>query len=219
MISLILADAEIEPIPSICSDGKGLPRACSVKDEQLRGILVLDSYLHRHILEGLEQAERRGRPDIVHSFLLLVQGSEACRKGRLRSYIHTKSDEVVVVGQGYAPEQNYLAFLKSLSDLFSAGNLGTEAEGMRIREHMPLKELLEELAPDEVVVLTPSGYRMDLVKVLEASKDRHLAVIIGGFPKGDFHSPVHELADVRISLGDKLLTVPDVTARVLSSIP
>ena len=81
MISLILADAEVERVPMLCSDDMASPRVCSVKDAELGGVIVLDSYIHRHLMQGLEDAERRGRPDIVHSFLLLSQGSRACEGG------------------------------------------------------------------------------------------------------------------------------------------
>jgi rRNA pseudouridine-1189 N-methylase Emg1 (Nep1/Mra1 family) len=84
---------------------------------------------------------------------------------------------------------------------------------------MDLKALLGRLMPDAVIVLTPSGERNDLRRVLSGSGGKHLAVIIGGFPEGDFHSPVYQMADVKVSLGDELLTVPDVTSQVLTAIP
>ena len=80
MISLILADAEIERVPPSGPEGSPLPRIYGAEDAELGGVIVLDSYIHRHLLEGLEGAARRGRPDIAHSFLLLAQGSRACRE-------------------------------------------------------------------------------------------------------------------------------------------
>ncbi len=219
MISLILADAEVERAPLLCSDGTAPPRVCSVKDAELRGVIVLDSYIHRHILQGLDDAERRGRPDIVHSFLLLAQGSRACEDGKLASFIHTRGGEVITVGRKYRPDQNYIAFLRSLGELFEKGHLDGEEEGLVLERDMDLKALLGRLMPDAVIVLTPSGERNDLRRVLSGSGGKHLAVIIGGFPEGDFHSPVYQMADVKVSLGDELLTVPDVTSQVLTAIP
>lgn len=219
MISLILADAEVERVPSLCSDGTAPPRVCGVKDAELRGIMVLDSYIHRHIMEGLDDAERRGRPDIVHSFLLLAQGSRACRDGNLASYIHTRGDEVIRVGTRYEPDQNYIAFLRSFGELFEKGNIDGGEGGLALERDTDLRTLLERLMPDEVIALAPSGERLDLRQVLGGSKQKHLAVIIGGFPEGDYHSPVYQMADVKVSLGDELLTVPDVTSQVLAAIP
>ncbi len=219
MISLILADAELERIPSICPVGEGPPRVCGTKDAELRGIIVLDSYLHRHLMEGLEEADRRGRPDIVHSFLLLAQGSEACKQGRLRAFVHTRGDEVVFVGGRYRPEPSYVPFLRSFGRLLEEGTIGEGEEGLRLERDMDLGSLIKRLSPDQVIALSPSGNERDLAKALSPSSQMHLAVIIGGFPEGDYHSPVYELADIVVSLGDELLTVPDVTAQVLGSLP
>jgi len=219
MISLILADAEIERLPMTCSDRGGPRIACSVKDEEPRGVIVLDSYLHRHILEGLEDAERRGRPDIVHSFLLLAQNSKACREGRLRSYIHTRGDEVVLIGSRYRPDQDYISFLRSFGELLDNGMIGSGEEGLRLERYIDLRSLIGALMPDQVIALTPWGVKRDLTEVLKPSVEKHLAVVIGGFPEGDFHSPVYEMTDEKVSLGDELLTVPDVASQVLGSIP
>ena len=219
MISLILADAEVERVPSLCSDGTAPPRVCSVKDAELRGIIILDSYIHRHIMEGLDDAERRGRPDIVHSFLLLAQGSRACKDGKLASFIHTRGGEVITVGSRYNPDQNYISFLCSFSELFEKGSIDGEEEGLVLERDMDLKALLGRLMPDEVIVLTPSGDKQDLRQALNLANEKHLAVIIGGFPEGDYHSSVYQMADVKVSLGEELLTVPDVTSQVLTAIP
>jgi len=219
MISLILADAEVERVPLLCSDDMASPRVCNVMDAELSGIIVLDSYIHRHLMQGLDDAERRGRPDIVHSFLLLSQGSRACEGGKLASYVHTRSGEVITVGRRYRPDQDYIAFLRSFSELFEKGHVDGKEEGLVLEKDLDLKALLGRLRPDEVIVLTPSGDRNDLRQVLSGSDERHLAVIIGGFPEGDYHSPVYKMADVKVSLGDELLTVPDVTSQVLAAIP
>lgn len=218
MISLILADAEMERVPLFDRTGEG-PVVRDMRGEDLRGIIVFDSSLHRYIVEGLDEAERRGRPDIVHSFLLLVQGSEARRQGKLKAYIHTRGDEVVFVGGRYQPEHDYLTFLRSLGMLLDEGRLGEGDRGLLLERHMELGRLLEIIRPDKVVALTPTGESRDLAKALKPAVEKHLAVIIGGFPEGDYRSPVYELADERVSLGDELLTVPEVTSRVLGSIP
>jgi rRNA small subunit pseudouridine methyltransferase Nep1 len=219
MISLILADAEIERVPRSCLEGADPPRICHVKDAELRGIIVLDSYIHKHVLEGLEQAERRGRPDIVHSFLLLAQGSRACAEGKLRSYVHTRGDEVVLVGSEYRPEQSYIDFLRSFGELLEKGAIGETKTGLRLEREMDLRALVGRLNAKKVIVLSPSGEERELRELFQGSGHDHLVVIIGGFPEGDYRSPVYEIADEKVSLGEELLTVPDVTSQVLSSIP
>ncbi|HUL39442.1 MAG TPA: hypothetical protein VLU38_04035 [Methanomassiliicoccales archaeon] len=218
MISLVLVDAEIERLPLFVQESEKA-RTNGADDEDLQGIIVLDRALHRYLVEGLEDAGRRGRPDIVHSFLLLTQGSKAIRQGKLSTYIHIRSDEVVFVGNRYRPEHQYIPFLRTFSELLENGNVGKGGRGLRLERSMDLKSLLRRLVPDKIVALTPTGEKRDLAQVLRPSIEGHLAVLVGGFPEGDYHSPVYEMADERISLGDELLTVPDVTSRVLASIP
>ena len=217
MISLLLVDAELERVPDICQEDGG-PQV-SEGDRELRGMIVLDSYLHGHLMEGLEGARRRGRPDIVHSFLLLAQGSAACREGRLRAFVHTRADEAIMVGPRYRPDPSYAGFLREMEALLTEGELGTGQEGLVLREGLSLEGLLDEISPDKVLALSPHGERVELRQALASSALGHVAVLIGGFPEGDYRSPVYQLAHASVSLGEDLLTVPDVTARVLSALP
>jgi hypothetical protein len=42
--------------------------------------------------------------------------------------------------------------------------------------------------------------------------------LIGGFPEGDYISPVYELSDISVSLGSRLMKVPEVAAEVLQAV-
>lgn len=218
-VTLILADAELEALPVSCDASSEPPRVCRMTDQGLRGIHILDSYLHKALLEGLEDAERRGRPDIVHSFLVLAQNSQANREGKLAVFIHTRGDEVIRVGRKAKIDQNYMAFLSMMSELLSQGHLGSGEERIRIDEHMTLAALLHMLSPGLIIAMSPSGQQVVLKQLLSENEAKQVAIIIGGFPEGDYRSPVYRLADRSVSLGDELLTVPEVTAQVLSSIP
>lgn len=215
---LILADSELEALPGRAGAAE-LPRVCSTTAKGLEGIHVLDSYLHREIVEGLEGSERRGRPDIVHSFLVLALNSRQAREGQLGVFVHTRGDEVIRFGKKARVDQNYLAFLGMMGRLLDEGGIGEGEERVTMEERMTLKALLQEIGPDLAIAMSPSGERLSLADALHDNAGKKVAIIIGGFPEGDFRSPVYGIADMVISLGDELLTVPDVTAQVLSGIP
>jgi len=84
---------------------------------------------------------------------------------------------------------------------------------------MTLAALLQALSPGLIIAMSPSGQQVVLKQLLSENEAKQVAIIIGGFPEGDYRSPVYRLADRSVSLGDELLTVPEVTAQVLSSIP
>lgn len=191
MLRIILAEAELELLP-------GTERG----DAQ-----VLDSYLHRELLNALPDGRRRGRPDIVHQTLSLCQGSRLNRTGRLRAYVHTRDDIVIEVGPSTRVPPNQMEFLTLMGGLLD----GRDVEGYEVRS-MTLRSLTEELAVP-VVAMSPDGQDVRLSDVMRGHDD--LAVVVGAFPCGDYCGPVYELADIAVSLGPDLLTVPAVVSEVL----
>ncbi len=168
---------------------------------------VYDKHLH-----GEREGSRRGRPDIVHAFLSLCQSSVANHEGKIRTWVHTRNDLVIEAERRAEVPPNYAAFLQLMSQVLDVGG---EAGFFLRRE--TLRALLERIAPQQVVVLTPLGKRTSLEKLLE--KEEETVVIIGGFPEGDYLSSAYELATHSVSLGSNLLTVWTVTCQVLCSIP
>jgi rRNA small subunit pseudouridine methyltransferase Nep1 len=198
---LILADAELELAPA-SPDGTG-PRTFGE-------VPVLDAFFHRHLVQGMPEGERRGRPDIVHQCLALCQGSALNRRGMLRVFVHTRQDQVIAVGPEARVPPNYVEFLLAMGRLLQ----GEEVKGFTVSERS-FRHLMDEVNADRVVALTPSGEERDLREVLAAPGT--VAAVMGAFPCGDYRSPVYELADVRVSLGPELLTVPAVLSEVLAA--
>ncbi len=190
MIHILLAYAELELLPNQESSKE-----------------VFDQHLH-----GEREGSRRGRPDIVHAFLSLCQSSVANHEGKIKTWVHTRNDEVIEMERRAKVPPNYAAFLKLMSQVLTAG----EEAGFFLRRET-LRDLLERIAARQVVVLTPLGERTSLGTLLE--KEEETVIIIGGFPEGDYLSPAYELATHSISLGSNLLTVWTVTCQVLCSIP
>lgn len=192
-LHLILAEAELELVPVPARSGSDVP--------------VLDAYFHRRLLDVLPDGQRRGRPDIVHQVLSLCQGSRLNRAGGLRAYVHTRDDIVIEVGPSTRVPPNQMEFLTLMGGLLD----GRDVEGYEVRS-MTLRSLTEELAVP-VVAMSPDGQDVRLSDVMRGHDD--LAVVVGAFPCGDYCGPVYELADIAVSLGPDLLTVPAVVSEVL----
>jgi rRNA small subunit pseudouridine methyltransferase Nep1 len=175
---------------------------------------ILDAFYHRDIMPSLPGGSRRGRADIVHSTLLLCQGSDLNREGRLKVLVHTRNDKVIVIGRETDVHPNYVRFLQEMGSLLK----GAAVPGY-ISSTSDLRTLATDMHADLVVALSPHGEDWPLAEVFEGAGDGTVLAIIGAFPEGDFVSPVYEIADVKVSLGPKLLRVPDVTARVLRAVP
>jgi rRNA small subunit pseudouridine methyltransferase Nep1 len=214
MIDLILVDAELETLPKRQGKKGKLKEALSVEK-----VGILDSTLHQPLMKGLPEAERRGRPDLAFTFMYLCQRYARQHQGRVRVFVHTRHDRVIrIEGLAGVPE-NIISFLVLMTQLFEKKTLGTPGGSYRLYEGVDLKTLLAQLEPDLIVALSPNGEDVDLKTELEAHEGQEVAVLLGGFPEGDYKSPVYELADVVVSLGPQLLSVPEVTDKVLDSLP
>ena len=193
MLRLILAEAELELVPVLERAGTDIP--------------ILDAYFHRELADALPDGRRRGRPDIVHQALSLCQGSRLNRAGMLRTYVHTRDDMFIEVEASARVPPNQVEFLMLMGRLLD----GRDVEGYKARG-MTLRSLLDRLDVP-VVAMSPDGEDVQLAGVMSEHED--LAVVVGAFPCGDYRGPVYELADVAISLGKELLTVPAVVSEVL----
>jgi len=191
---IVLVDAELELAPG-GADGP-MP--------------VLDAFYHKDAMRSLSESSRRGRGDIVHSTLLLCQGSELNRDGDLRVCVHTRDDRVIEVGRETDVHPNYVRFLQDMGPLLH----GVPVDGYRLTAKN-LRTLMREIDADLAVALSPSGEDVPLDTVFKGAGDGTVVAMIGAFPEGDFTSPVYELADQKVSLGPVLMRVPEVTARVL----
>jgi rRNA small subunit pseudouridine methyltransferase Nep1 len=169
-----LADAELELIPQEIRFHPVIQRSGKKRRKSPRQML-LESDLHKSALRKLDGGDRRGRPDIVHFFLLLAMDSILNKKRVLRTLIHTRNDQLISVQPETRIPRNYNRFVGLIEDLFQ-----------------------RRAVPPEEPLLT------------------HVAVIIGGFPEGDFISPAEDIADRSVSIFSEELTVWTVTSEVLA---
>jgi len=217
MLSIILADAELETIPQELWRSPAI-RAASRKTGKKPGQLILDASLHHSALKDSADWKRRGRPDIVHFFLMLCLDSVLNQLGQLNIYVHTRNDLVIEPASDVRLPKNYNRFLGLMEQLFARGQVPAEGEPLvTLRRRLPLKRLVAELDPDEIIALSPDGDSERLDRLFSGMIDKNVACIVGGFSSGDFSSPVYELCTKKISIHPELLKVWTVTSEVLVS--
>ena len=189
MLHLVIADSELELVPESIADHPAVVNYARRRGKKPEEV-ILDSSYHHSALRKLEDGERRGRPDIVHICLLNALESIANKEGKLRVYVHTRNDEVIYIKPETRLPRNYNRFLGLMESLFKNRVVPKDLALLRIEEKT-LNELVEEIAPDEVFVMHERG---ELVKPREFGKVlaelENPLVIVGGFPHGDFRSPV-----------------------------
>ena len=212
MLTLVLADAEVEPVPPALV-GHPSVRASAKKRGRSPGTILLDSSLHHLALKRFAEGERRGRPDIAHLFTLLCLDSVLNVQGQLRTLIHTRNDDVIHVAAETRIPKNYPRFVGLLEDLFQKGAVPEDKPLLTLERGVSLERLLADL-PSPKWAFSETGERINLWTEL-ASLEGDLTAIVGGFPHGDFRSPVAKLCDRIVSIHEAPLRAWTVTSEIL----
>ncbi|HIP89062.1 MAG TPA: 16S rRNA methyltransferase [Thermococcus paralvinellae] len=187
MLHLIIADSELELVPESILKHPAVVNYAKRRGKKPEEVL-LDSTYHHSALKKLEDGNRRGRPDIVHLCLINALESILNKEGMLRIYVHTRNDEVIYIKPETRIPRNYNRFVGLMESLFK--NKSVPLELLRL-ERKTLSQLLNEIKPDAVFIMHENGKPMKPKDFGELLKGfREPAVIVGGFPHGDFKSRV-----------------------------
>ena len=181
--------------------------------------MLLDASHHHPAFNKLRDGERRGRPDIVHIAMLLLLDSDINAQGRLKTFVHTRNDDVIAIKPDTRLPPNYIRFVGLIEQLFEQQVVPSRENALlELRRKVPLDMLVGALKPDEVIVLDPEGERTPLAEVVSSSDAQRTVVVMGGFSKGTFRSDIRKLKPKRISLGDRVLKVWTVASKALRAI-
>jgi rRNA small subunit pseudouridine methyltransferase Nep1 len=211
-LNFILAESALELVP------KEIQRSAAVlSDSRRRGIdpsrILLDRSFHHSAMAGLNEGEKRGRPDLVHAVLLSVAATPLYLDGSMKVYVQTCQNLVLEIEERTRIPKSYLRFRglaeKLLLERPQGGLVKVYPAGMR--------ELVRRVViPDLVVGLSTQGGRMsleELAKMLTAA--RSPCLVVGGFPHGHFSPETLRLTDKLVRIDARPLEAHVVTARVV----
>jgi len=209
MLNMIIADSEVELVPEEIAGHPAIRRRARNRRKDPRELL-LDSNLDYPAMRNLVGGDRRGRPDIAHFCLIIALDSIPSREGGLNIHVHTRNDVVLSFKPVTRLPRAQARFYGILEKILSTGS-GTDLIGYR---RMGLEELCSEISPERTLVLSGSG---DMVDLREQMMVEDILVIVGGFPKGQFISPVDKIADATISCHPDSLDAWTAVSEVICS--
>jgi rRNA small subunit pseudouridine methyltransferase Nep1 len=169
-------------------------------------------------MDKLENKEKRGRSDIIHSCLLNALESITNKKyNNVLTYIHTVNDEIIRVNPKVRLPKHYERFKGVMAKLLYYGEIKHGSEYLFKKLDLSLEEFLGEF---DVILLSERGKLVTnlekKVKEIYSSYSNPLFVI-GAFPKGDFRDIFYERAKEVISISDIPLTAWVVTYELITS--
>ncbi len=214
MLHLIIADAELEQVPREIASHRAFQWQARRRGRHPTEIL-LNSSLHYPAMRGLPDADRRGRPDIAHTCMLLALDAPLNREGLLRTYVHTRHNKLINIDPSVRlPKMSY-RFEGLIEHLFLTGTAPPEKPLLRL-EDASLGALIERLKPKKTITFSDKGEKKPWKDVFGGlSKEDEVCVIVGGFPHGDFLSDVSGLSDELVCIDPELLCAPTVVARAI----
>lgn len=219
-LTILLADAAIEPFPQeLLKDIKA--RQYLSKMKKSSDNILLDMSYHSHLAENLPDADRRGRPDIVHFALLSCFGSILAREHRLNVIIHTYHDKVIYLHPDIRPPKNIDRFNGLLIQLFKEKQVPPESqEPLMNLSKSSLSDFVSELKDkhDLVIEFSVKGEQMSSS---EYSKLIHEAtnplLIFGAYPQGEIRGLHDSLVDRKVAIYEEGLDLFAVISQILAN--
>lgn len=213
MLTIIIADAELETIPAKMMDDPAIRKYAKGRKKPAREILLDSNYMHTAIDRYFPgQSSRRGRPDIILFLLQVAMESILNKRGELRVYIHTRNDRCITVNPEVRLPKAYNRFVGLMETLFSRGEVSSGEQVLLSVEDATIGEVVKDKGKGDLVIFSPDGEKAKMKDAMGGDGD--VTVIIGGFSEGDYVSDVYSLAK-SYQIFPEELTIWSVAAEVI----
>lgn len=213
---LVIVEAAIELVPKRIQDHPAV-RIYAAKRGKKPGEVLLDRSYHHAAMKKLQEAEKRGRPDITHFILLEALGSPLNKFRMLDLYVQTRSGHVIWMNPETRLPRVYERFKGLIEKLYKDLIIKADDKILMRLEKKSIENLIKEVNPDLRILLSEEGKLMkwnELGEIL-ISKQRPL-IMIGGFPRGRFREETIKNADEVISIWPEPLEAWVVSSKILS---
>ncbi len=216
---LVIIESALEPLGSLAKPGY---RAQGRKQKSIKNNAkaILDVSIHNHLMQGILDKNKRGRPDIIQNSLLLALGSRLNKEGYLRVHVHTRNDEIITFNPAVRIPRNYNRFIGLMQQLFDIKRIPPDSENALISiQTLTLEAFLKTLNPDLIIIFNEKGSEMTIQQLMETfSEKKRVVILIGGFPHGEISQKNLDLADLKLSIYRESLDTLVVLSYALNTI-
>ena len=215
-IVILLTEAALETVPRELLNDPAIIRDAKRRRKDPR-YLILDRARHHRAMIKLPNAEKRGRPDILHQALLLIQGSLLTRNNLVKTYVHTINDLVIDVDPDVRPPRNYDNFMGLMSQLFEEGKVPPYGKSLLKFVNGIDYVLNTELTDRKILLDDVKGREISLRSFINYIKGfRRPLIMIGAFPRGSFEERTYRLADDVFKIGKYVMDTSSILCRLLT---
>ncbi|MFL6356182.1 MAG: ribosome biogenesis protein [Nitrososphaeraceae archaeon] len=231
MISLVIAEAAIETVPTQIIDHPSVKNYAQRTGRASSQILLDRSYHHSAMVRAnLNSGWKRGRPDIVHFALMEALSTPLFFSGRLNVYLHTINDKLIFIGENLRIPKSYFRFEGLMIDLFEKKVIKSHKAAcnddddnnnilLRLHDDMTFEEVIKKVVkPAKLIGLSKVGIQSTAQAIVAkniSEENTDCAFIVGGFAKGHFSNNTTASFNRLYSISHYSLEAHVVIARLL----
>ena len=219
----MLVEAALETLPRKMWSLPSIRLYARARRKRPEQVLLDRSFHHRGML-GLEDAERRGRPDLVHFSLLEAMDTPLFRSTKLQVYVHTYDDFIITFDRSIRLPKSSHRFTGLIEHVFEedvrrGSMLGVNSSRLIQIRSQTFGELVEQTSPSVVIGLTTLGEMIPGSRLSqEVISSQKPMIVVGGFPKGHFTGRIGDHLTSERSIHPSSLDAHVVIARVIYDI-
>ncbi len=209
LLNIVLFESALETVPrEILNHPSVVNNAKRRKKDPEK--TILDVSVHYHAMKVLRDREKRGRPDIVHTAMVLLLTDPEVK---VNLFIHTLNSLLIKVNPQVRPPKNYDRFIGLMEQLFEYGKVPPDSDD-------PLMEIVDYdldhlLSKYKLALLTEKGERKPPPFLCNLGEDWIIG--IGAFSHGDFSEDIYRRANMTISISGHVLETQGVICRIMGS--
>lgn len=206
-------DSSLELVPKELANHPQVVKNAAKKGKKPMQTMLERSIHHKAILT-LENSEKKGRPDILHTCLKIVSDSPVYRAGKLRVLVHTIGGKWIIPMEKVRFPVTYGNFIGLMEKLLSTGRI-LDPSGRVLMETVAKKDVLRVL--DEYsrkILFTHVGRRVEIRDYVKSIFEEGLPAcfLIGAYPRGSPSGEIWSMTGEKVSVYDGVLAAWTVTA-------
>jgi len=188
-ITIIFYESALELIPEKLRKHRLIRHEWQKNVKKKKRGILLDGAIHRTLVDSLEHAEKRGRPDIIHHALVNICFSSLFKKNKVRIIIHTRNDLCIQIPSEWRVPVNYNRFCGLFSQLLLNRRVPLNGNSpILMVEQCFLNQVLQQLDSDIFLCELPNKIQKGSLNIISLPEIPHyssMVFLIGGFQHGD----------------------------------
>lgn len=212
-LRVLLAQAALELVPEEIAGHPSIRKIANAMGKR-PGTLLLDQNHHKAAIGKLEDHQKRGRPDIAHYCLLSLLESPLAQRGELEVGIHTQDGDLIRIRPDTRLPRGETRFAGVMSRVLREGKSHDKDPLVKVEANCTPPEALKRFAKGSVVRLDENGPMHTPLQLADVGKD--LTVVIGAYPRGEWHPAWQQAAPATASLWPEPLNAWTVCAEAVA---